>query len=193
MQEISYTPLLFQVATGVGLAAATGLRAFLPAFVVGVLGRLDLLPLRDGFDWLESTPALVIFGTAVVLEVLADKIPGVDHFLDVAGTALKPAAGAFVLIASLTEMPPLYAAVIGLVVGGSVSGSVHVVKAGLRALVTGATAGTANPGVSAAEDGLSLGGSLLAVFFPVLFFVAVLAAGIFVLYLLRWRRRRILL
>ncbi len=180
--------MLFQVATGIGLAASTGLRAFLPVFVVGVLGRLDLVPLRESFEWLGSTPALVIFGTAVVLEVLGDKIPGVDHFLDMAGTVIKPAAGALVVVAALAEFPPLYAAVIGLLVGGSVSGSVHVAKAGLRAIVTGATVGTANPAVSATEDSLSLGGALLAIFYPVIFLLATFTAALLLLY--AWRRRR---
>lgn len=186
--EASYASMLFQVATGIGLAASTGLRAFLPVFVVGVLGRLDLVPLRENFEWLESAPALVIFGTAVVLEVLGDKIPGVDHFLDMAGTVIKPAAGALVVVAALAEFPPLYAAVIGLLVGGSVSGSVHVAKAGLRAIVTGATVGTANPAVSATEDSLSLGGALLAIFYPVIFLLATFTAALLLLY--AWRRRR---
>ena len=122
VETISYASLLLQIATGVGLAAVTGLRAFLPAFVVGVVGRLDWIPLRGGFEWLESTPALVIFGTAFILEILADKIPGVDHFLDATGTVVKPAVGALVMVASLADLPPLYAAVIGLLLGGSVSG-----------------------------------------------------------------------
>ncbi len=191
VETVSYASLLLQIATGVGLAAVTGLRAFLPAFVVGVLGRLDWIPLRGGFEWLESIPALVIFGTAFILEILADKIPGVDHFLDVTGTVVKPAVGALVMVASLTDLPPLYAAVIGLLLGGSVSGSVHFAKAGLRAISTGATGGTANPIVSAAEDGLSLSGSLLAVFFPVLFFLILIATALLLFYFLQRRKPRL--
>ncbi len=191
VETVSYASLLLQIATGVGLAAVTGLRAFLPAFVVGVLGRLDWIPLRGGFDWLESTPALVIFGSAVVLEMLADKIPGVDHFLDVTGTVIKPAAGALVMVASLADLPPLYAAVIGLLLGGSVSGAVHIAKAGLRAITTGATGGTANPVVSIAEDGLSLSGTLLAVFFPVLFFLILIVTASLLFHFLRRRKPRL--
>jgi hypothetical protein len=81
--------------------------------------------------------------------------------------------------------------VIGLLVGGSVSGAVHVAKAGLRTAATGTTGGAANPVVSAAEDGLSLSGSLLAVFYPVLFFATLATTLVILLYLLRrWRLRR---
>ena len=37
--------LIVQIAMGLSLAACAGLRAFLPLFVVGAAGKLDLLPL----------------------------------------------------------------------------------------------------------------------------------------------------
>ncbi len=52
------TNLLLALATGVGLAAATGLRAFLPLLAVGLAGRHGLLHLHPGMEWLESDPAL---------------------------------------------------------------------------------------------------------------------------------------
>ena len=68
-----WTVVAAQVAMGVGLAACAGLRAFLPLFVVGVAGRLDVLPLSEPFAWLASAPALTVFGAAVLTELLADK------------------------------------------------------------------------------------------------------------------------
>ena len=50
--------------------------------VVGLGGRFDFIPLGARFEWLESTPALIVFGVAVLAEVLADKIPVVDHALE---------------------------------------------------------------------------------------------------------------
>ena len=124
--------LALQLVAGFGLAAATGLRAFLPPLLVGLLARLDVVPLRPGTAWLESTPALVIFGTAVVLELLADKIPWVDHALDVAAIVVKPTAATLVVVATVTDMSPLTATIVGLLLGGTVAGSVHVARAGLR-------------------------------------------------------------
>jgi len=192
MQELLHGSVLLQVAAGVGLAAATGLRAFLPAFLVGLLGRFHVMPLRSGFEWLESTPALVIFGTAVVLEILADKVPWVDHALDWVGTVIKPAAGAFVVVAALEQLPPLNASIIGLLLGGSVAGSVHVAKAGLRTFATGTSGGAASPLLSTAEDGLSLSGSLLAIFYPVFLFTLLVAGSALLVFTLwRWRKRRL--
>lgn len=61
--------------TALGLAACAGLRAFMPLFGAGVAARWTDLPLSDSVAWLGSDTALVPFGVATVIEVLADKIP----------------------------------------------------------------------------------------------------------------------
>jgi len=192
MEEFQlYVAILAQILAGVTLAAAAGLRAFIPPLLVGLLGRLDLVTLRPGLDWMESTPALVIFGTAVVLEVLGDKIPWLDHLLDTLQTFLKPASGILVAAAALVDLPPLWAAILAIVVGGSVAGAVHVGKAGLRVVSTGATGGVANPALSAAEDGLAAGGTLLSLFFPILAFALLVIGSVLVIRgIRRWRGAR---
>ncbi len=168
--------LLIQVLAGVSLAACCGLRAFLPLFVIGLAVRLGLvelvleqpIQLNPSFGWLASTPALMIFGLAVVLEMAADKVPLVDHVLDVVETVLRPLSGMLVVTASLAGLDPLPAAVIGLIVGGSVAGSVHLAKSKIRLLSTLGTGGLASPILSLLEDFLALAGSVLAVFASVI-------------------------
>src|SRR5512145_2759755 len=118
-EHVDLLAVAVQIAMGLGLAASAGLRAFLPLLVAGVAGRLDLLPLSESFAWLGSTPALVVFGVAVVAEVLGDKIPVVDHFLDALHTLLKPIAGTVVAASVLTDLPPLPATVLSLITGGA--------------------------------------------------------------------------
>jgi hypothetical protein len=67
-----------QHALGIGLAA-TGFR--IPAVAVALAAHG--YPLSENFQWLASTPALLMLGTAAAAEVLAYYIPGVDHALDV--------------------------------------------------------------------------------------------------------------
>ena len=43
-------------------------------------------------EWLAHDFALVALGVATVVEIAADKIPVVDHVLDVLGLAVRPAA-----------------------------------------------------------------------------------------------------
>ena len=185
-----HASILLEILGGIGLAAAVGFRAFLPPLILGLLGRLDVLTLRPSLEWMESSPALLIFGTALVVEILADKIPVVDHVLDAVQTVLKPAAGAMVFAAAVTDLPPQWAAVASLFIGGAVAGSIHVAKSGLRLVSTGATAGTGNPALSLAEDGISLTSTLLAIFFPVLL-IALLILGVLALRrVVRWLRSR---
>ena len=63
----------------VGLAAATGFRIFIPALIAATAARAGLLPLSDGFQWLASTPALVVLSLATLVELCAYAIPWLDH------------------------------------------------------------------------------------------------------------------
>ena len=170
--------LLLQLAAGVSLAACAGLRAFMPLFVVGVAGRLEQLPLSGPFEWLASWPALIVFGVALVTELLADKIPIVDHFLDTVGVAVKPVAGMVLVAALITDLSPLQATVLAILLGGSAAGSVFLVKAKLRMLSTATTAGLGNPMLSTGEDAGALVGSAAAVLFPVLAVTVVLVLAV---------------
>jgi len=184
----SVAVIVSQVVMGVGLAACAGLRAFLPLLVVGIAGRADVIPLSGPFEWLSSTAALVVFGVAVVTEMLADKVPVVDSALDVLQTFVKPVAGTVLVAAVVTELSPLQATVLGIVTGGVVSGSVQALKAKTRLLSTVSTAGIANPVLSTGEDAGSLLGSVAAVvLWPLA--LAVLVA-VLLLYVLIFARRR---
>jgi len=70
-----------------------------------------------------------------------------------------------------------------------VAGLVHTGKAAARPVVNATTAGLGAPVVSAAEDGVSVGLSLIAVLVPVLVLL-VLAAAVWGFVALRRRRRR---
>ena len=104
--------VLIHVSMGIGLAACAGLRAFLPLFVVALAGKLELVTLSDSFAWMASWPALIVFGVAVVAEVLSDKFPIVDNLLDSVQIFVKPIAGALVAATvvedSLGGAPPFW-------------------------------------------------------------------------------------
>src|SRR5437867_13429588 len=80
------------LATGVGIAAACGLRAFLPLLVVGLAARLGVIELKPGLEWLTGDLVLVSLGVATTLEILADKVPALDHALDLVATFIRPLA-----------------------------------------------------------------------------------------------------
>lgn len=171
--------LLQSIALGISLAACAGLRAWLPFFAVGLSVRLGVLPLGDSFRFLGSNVALAVFAVATVIEVLADKIPVVDHALDALSTFLKPAAGV-VLAASVmwTVDDPIVALALGVMVGAPASLVPHAAKATLRGVLSPITAGLAAPILSVLEDVIAFGLVALAILAPF-----VVAAG-FVLFAL---------
>jgi hypothetical protein len=174
------------VLTGLGLATAAGLNAYVPLLVVGLLGRLGFLDLTAPYDSLSSTPALIVLAVLLAVEVLADKVAGVDSVNDVIQTVVRPAAGAVLFAGSiglLTDLPPW----VGVVAGLLTAGGVHATKAAVRPAVTVSTAGVGNPVVSAIEDVVSLAVSLLAILAPILLAVVMLVTGVV---LWRWWRRR---
>lgn len=171
--------LLQSIALGIALAACAGLRAWLPLFAVGVSVRLGVLPLGDSFRFLGGNVALTVFAIATVVELLADKIPVVDHALDALSTFLKPVAG-MVLAASVmwTVDDPIVALALGVMVGAPASLVPHTAKATLRGVLSPITAGLAAPVLSVLEDVIAFGLVALAILAPF-----VVAAG-FVLFAL---------
>jgi hypothetical protein len=180
--------LALQIAAGIGLASCAGLRAFLPLLAVGAAGRLGWIDLNSGFTWLESTPALVILGTAVLVEVVADKVPLVDHALDAAGLFVKPIAGALVMASTLSDADPLAAVLLALVLGSPLAGGVHLVKAKTRLVSTVTTLGHANPAQSAIEDAACVGGCAACLTVPVVFVTLLILCAAALLWLRRRRR-----
>ncbi len=158
--------VLIHVSMGIGLAACAGLRAFLPLFVVALAGKLELVTLSDSFAWLASWPALIVFGAAVVAEVLSDKFPIVDNLLDSVQLFVKPIAGALVAATVVEDWAPLYVTVVAVIGGGSAAGLVHVVKAKVRLVSSATTAGFGNPVLSVSEDVGALAGSLGSILVP---------------------------
>ena len=68
---------------GLGLAAATGLRTFLPLLMLGTAVHFGLfgIALNESMQWVGSTGALVALAIATVVEIGADLVPLVDNVL----------------------------------------------------------------------------------------------------------------
>lgn len=176
---------------GLGLAASTGLKTFVPLLVMAVAARFHLfgLELAGPFAWLGSTAAVAALAVATAVELAADKIPLVDHALSLFGTLARPAAGALVAAAAFSNLDPTAAAVAGLIVGAPTALAVHSAQATTRVASTATTGGLANPAVSLAEDVAAFGGSILALAAPLLVPVVLLIAGLIVWRIIAAARR----
>jgi hypothetical protein len=181
--------LVTQLAMGFALAACVGLRAFLPLFIAGLAARNGYVDLGASFQWMQSPPALIVFGSAVVFEILADKIPLLDHALHAAEAFVKPAAATILAASLLTNLDPLTAMTLGLIGGGTVAGAVHALKGTARLASTATTGGLANPLLSLVDDVVATAGTVLAFVVPllaVLLLLVLAALGIWI-----YRRRRV--
>jgi hypothetical protein len=188
--DISPLELVASLGLAVTLAASAGLRAWLPLLVTGGLARAGLVQVGESFQLLSSTPVLIALGVATIIEVLGDKVPAVDHALDVVSTFTRPLAGVLVSASVMWQVSdPMVALGVGLLVGAPAAAVPHALKSGARLASTATTGGLANPVVSVIEDGVSIGMVILAIVVPILAGFAVLVAGIVAFRF--WRRRRL--
>ena len=172
------TTIVTGLCMGLALAATCGLRAFLPLFVVSLLSHFGHIEVSEGFEWMSSSLAVTALGAAVLLELMADKLPVVDHVLDTVAVFVKPVAAMVAAASVMTEIDPLVSTVVGLVLGGSMAQGVHLVKAKLRLLSSALTATVANPVLSIIEDVLALLATVMAFLLPVLLFLATLSLSV---------------
>ena len=167
--------LLTSLLTGLGLAGAAGLNAYVPLLGVALLGRAHLLTLSTPFDLLMHPVAIGVLVLLLALEVVVDKVPGADHVNDVVQTFIRPAAGALLFLGgsgAAGQVPPLVLLIAGLITAFGV----HATKAAVRPAVNVSTLGVGAPVVSLVEDLVSAVTTVVAVLLPVL--VVLLLVGV---------------
>jgi hypothetical protein len=194
---------VLEALTGTGLAASAGLNAYIPLVLMGLLARYtDLINLPSGWTWLSNGWVLVLLFVLLAIEVVADKVPVVDHMNDVVQTVVRPTAGGLAFGAgsgaqtvTVSDPGSFFTSHqwVPVVAGMLIALSVHGVKAAARPVVNVGTAGFGAPIASTAEDIGSLLMSVLAILMPVLVLVGlVLLAWGAVLVIRRRRRKRAL-
>jgi hypothetical protein len=191
---------VLEALTGTGLAASAGLNAYVPLLTMGLLARYsDLVTLPSGWQWLSNGWVITILLVLLVIEVVADKVPMVDHVNDVVQTAVRPTAGGLVFGAGTgaqtvtVDDPGRFFGSqqwVPIVIGMVIALAVHAVKAAARPVINTTTAGFGTPLASAVEDAGSVLGSLVAILLPALVLLFLLGFVFFVTWVVRRRRRR---
>jgi len=172
---------VLSIALGIGLSAACGFRVFVPLLIMSIAAYTGNLTLSSGFEWIGSLPALIAFGTATVLEILAYYIPWLGHFLDTVATPAAVVAGVVASASAFTDITPLLKWVLALIGGGGIAGLVQGATVLARIKSTAFTGGLGNPVVSTAELFGSVATSLLALLVPVIC-VIMIATGIYLVF-----------
>ena len=151
---MSGVDLYVALALGIGLAAASGFRVFIPPFLYGLATRFDLNPAAfagsDMQAWMASDVGLTVLGAAVICELLAYYIPWLDNLLDTIASPAAVLGGMVLMSSSLGELDPVLRWSTSIIVGGT-------------------------PIVSTVEAGACLVCTVLALLLPVLAMVLVVA------------------
>ncbi|SEE10689.1 DUF4126 domain-containing protein [Ruania alba] len=189
-----------ELLTGSGLALSAGLNAYVPMLVMGLLARFTtLVTLPPSWVWLTNDWVLIVLAVLLVIEVVADKVPAVDHVNDILQTLVRPTAGGIVFAAGSGAVTPATtdpgefftsAAMVPFVCGAILALLTHLGKAGVRAGVNLSTAGVGAPVASTVEDISAVALTALALVLPVLVLVFVAAAVVVVIQMRRKRLRR---
>jgi len=155
---MSFVDIIFIISFAIILSSLTGLRTFLPITTFSILAKFNLIQLKiyntPFYNFITDDRVLLVFLIATVLELLADKIPAIDNFLDSVLTFIKPLF-AFILNYNLLNSLNLsdwqlflLSFSLSLFLTGSVTNSKNVI----RLTSTTTTVGTFNIFISFIED-----------------------------------------
>jgi len=204
---ISVLSIVVAVVLGIGLSAAAGFRVFVPLLGAGIAVRVGWLSPGESLAWVGSTPALVAFGLACLVELTGSLIPAVDHAIDAIAVPMSAAAGSILMAVQMCdqlglgvseqlagmdgarELSPLVLWSVAIIVGGGLALGTHAAAAVGRVGSTVSTAGLANPIFAAAESFTSVVATVLAITLPACCLIMALPVTI-VLVLIVLRRRK---
>ncbi len=192
LDHVPYLSYLLSAFIGIGLAAATGFRVFLPMFAVSLASYLHWIPMNESFEWLAGLPTLITTGIATVVEILTYYIPFVDHLLDTVSVPMATIAGSILFASQFTELGTFPQWALGLIAGGGTAATISSGFAGLRAASTATTGGLGNSVVGTTETAGAGIMAFLAMAAPIIAAVCAMILIIGIVFFGRklWRRLR---
>jgi hypothetical protein len=167
---------VLSILIGLGLAAACGFRVFVPLLIMSLASRAGVghLALAPSFVWIGSTPALLSFAVATVLEIAGYYIPWLDNLLDTIATPAAIVAGIVVTASAMTtDVSPFLKWTLAVVAGGGTTAAFQGITSVTRHISSFTTGGLANPVLATAEAGGAAMLSVLAITVPLLAFLVV--------------------
>ena len=165
---------------GVGLSATCGFKVFVPALAISIGANAGFVELSQSFAWLGSWPAILLLGTATILEILAYYIPVVDNFMDSLELPAAAIAGTIIVASTMVvDIAPLAKWSLAIIAGGGTAVAIKAATSTVRGASTVVTAGFGNWIINTVETVCSLVCSLLTILSPLLGILLVL--GIFIL------------
>lgn len=179
---------LVSIGVGLALAAAAGLRVFVPLLALSLAARSGWIELSPAFQWIGTTPATLALGTATILEIAAYYVPFFDNALDAIAAPVAILAGIIASASVLTDLPPWLQYTIAVIGAGSTAGVVHASTGLLRLKSSAATAGFGNPVLATLELAGSIFLAIVSLLFPLIALIVVTGVVMFLVRRLAYRK-----
>jgi hypothetical protein len=164
--------VIIALSMGLGLAAASGFRVFLPPFLLSIAVRADAVDVNlmdTPFEYFDSNVAVILLGVATVAEFAAYYVPWVDNLLDsIASPAAVVAGTGMTALVLEGNTDPVIQWSLAIIAGGGVTAIVQGATVVTRGISTTLTAGFANPIVSTGENLASVILAIIAMVLPIL-------------------------
>ncbi len=173
-----------QYALAYALTTTAGVRGVLALTLVSIATTIGYLHPPAAFSWLAEAPVMWALIAVSLADLLADKVPMVDHVLHVAQIVVKPAA-AVIIVGGTVHAQTQEMLIVLMVLGALNALGVHAGVASVRAASTATSGGMLNPLVSVTEDVGALTAGILAFFAPYVVAAIALVLAIFYFTVLR--------
>lgn len=184
LDNVPYFSYIISAFIGIGLAAATGFRVFLPMFIVSLASYFNWIPMNEHFEWLAGLPTLITTGIATIIEILAYYIPFVDHLLDTVSIPMATVAGSILFASQFADLGTFPQWALALIAGGGTAATISSGFAGIRAASTATTGGLGNSMVGTTETAgagimsvLSMAAPVIAAIFALITLIVVIIFG----------------
>lgn len=167
---------------GISLSAAVGFRVFVPFLVLSLAAVVGHIDLPTQFDWMETSPALIVLAIACVLEIGGYYIPWFDHALDFVATPLAILLGTFIVGHTSSDLNPVLQWTLAIIAGGGTAALTKGLMNLLRGTSTAMSGGITNPILATIELVVAIALTLLALTLPLVAGVLVIGVLGFALY-----------
>lgn len=177
--------LLAALGRTLGFSFAAGINLYATVAILGLAKRYGWVALPEQFAVFDHD---LVIGAAIVLylvEFVADKVPWVDSLWDAVHTVIRPVGGAVIAVTTLGEASPTIEGLVALM-GGTVAAGTHLTKAGTRAAANTSPEPFSNWALSLFEDVFVIGLAALALKYPVIAALVVIAGIIMMVAFATW-------
>jgi hypothetical protein len=160
-------PLLL-LSTSLGLGTLSGVNLYLATCLTGAAIHWDLFHVQDQLQALHvlGSPWIIgVSGALFCVEVVVDKIPGLDSVWDTIHTGVRPLGAIALGLSSLGSVSTEWS-VIAALLAGTASATTHAAKMGSRLVTNASPEPVSNFVLSATEDCAVLTGGILLLKYP---------------------------